>query len=83
MIGGGRPQNLHHCAGRRGSGDGEGNLLCLEVSAIHYVGGSSAKVLAMVTPMGVASAVEGVASPTLSSLGESPVHRRQATVASR
>jgi hypothetical protein len=34
-------------------------------------------------PMDVASPVEGVASPALSSLGESPVHRGQVTVASR
>jgi hypothetical protein len=76
-------QNLHHCAGRRGSGDGGGSLLCLEVSARCCARGSWAKVSAMVTPMGTASPVEGIASPTLSSLGESSVHRGQTTVASR
>jgi hypothetical protein len=70
-----QPQNLHHCAGRRGSGDGGGSLLCLEVSAGRRAGGSWEKVSAKVTPMGAASPVEGIASPTLSSLGESPVHR--------
>jgi hypothetical protein len=76
-------QNLHHYAGRRVSGDDGGSLLCLEVSARRDAWGSWAKVSAMVTPMGAASPVEGIASPTLSSLGESPVHRGQATVASR
>jgi hypothetical protein len=58
-------------------------LLCLEVSARRGAWGSWAKVSAMVTPMGAAFPVEGIASPTLSSLGESLVHRGQATVASR
>jgi hypothetical protein len=44
-------------------------------------GGSWAKISATVTPMGAASPVEGIASPTLSSLGENLVHREQATVA--
>jgi hypothetical protein len=66
-----------------GTSDGEGSLLCLEVSARRCAGGSWAKVSATVTPMGVASPVEGVASPALSSLGESPVHHGQVTVASQ
>jgi hypothetical protein len=41
-----------------------------------------AKVSATMTPMGTASHVESVASPALSSMGESSVHRGQATVAS-
>jgi hypothetical protein len=45
-------------------------------------GASWTKVFATVTPMGAASPVEGVASPVLSSMGESPVHRGQAAVAS-
>jgi hypothetical protein len=67
-------------AGRRGSGDGGGSLLRGFGQTLCW-GGSWAKVSATVTPMGAASPVEGIASPTLSSLGENLVHREQATVA--
>lgn len=41
-----------------------------------------AKVSTTMTPMGAASPVEDVASPALSSMDESPVHRGHATVMS-